>query len=167
MDVQEILQYLDEHGMIVVFAVVFLEYLNLPGFPAGIVLPATGVWIAYSGSSFLLGYTLSILAGLAGSIFLYCIGYVGQDLLIDRLKAKSPSIGKKIERFEARLQARAFQAVFVAKLVPVIRTLICFPAGAAKVEMKTYLLASASGIALWNGSLIAAGYFLGDRVFSL
>ena len=167
MDARQILQFLDEQGMIVIFAVVFLEYLNLPGFPAGVILPATGVWVAYSESNFLLAWTLSILAGLVGSIVLYAIGYVGEDLLITKLKVKRPVIGEKISRFEERLQAQAFCAVFVAKLVPVIRTLICFPAGAAKVDMKTYLTASAAGIALWNGALMAAGFFLGGQVLGL
>jgi len=167
MDARELLQFLDEQGMIVIFIVVFLEYLNLPGFPAGVILPTTGVWVAYSGSSFLLAWMLSVLAGLVGSIILYAVGYVGEDLLIAKLKSKRPVLGEKISRFEHRLQEQAFCAVFAAKLIPVIRTLICLPAGAAKVDMKTYLTASASGIALWNGALISTGYFLGDQLFGL
>jgi len=167
MDARQILQFLDEQGMVVIFIVVFLEYLNLPGFPAGVILPATGVWVAYSESNFLLAWTLSILAGLVGSLVLYAIGYVGEDLLIVKIKTKRPAIGEKISRFEHRLQEQAFCAVFVGKLIPVIRTLICFPAGAAKVDMKTYLTASAAGIALWNGTLMAAGFFLGAQVLEL
>jgi membrane protein DedA with SNARE-associated domain len=167
MDARQILQFLDEQGMAVVFAVVFLEYLNLPGFPAGIILPATGFWVAYAGQSFLLAFGLSVLAGLLGSIVLYAIGYIGEDLLLVKLKAKRPALGARLDRFERRLHDNAFWAVLAGKLIPVLRTLICFPAGAAKVEMKTYLLASAAGVALWNGALMAAGYFLGGQVLGI
>ena len=46
MDVNSILDYLAQYGVIFIFVIVFLEYLNLPGLPAGIIMPLAGLWIS-------------------------------------------------------------------------------------------------------------------------
>ena len=43
---QVILDYLSEYGLFFLFVIVFLEYLNLPGLPAGIIMPAVGILVA-------------------------------------------------------------------------------------------------------------------------
>ncbi|WP_353938983.1 DedA protein [Clostridium septicum] len=43
MEINELINYFSSYGMIFVFIIVFLEYLNLPGLPAGIILPLIGV----------------------------------------------------------------------------------------------------------------------------
>ncbi len=166
MDYQQILNFLDQYGMVVIFIVVFLEYLNLPGFPAGIILPATGVWLSYSGGNIFLAFILSEIAGLIGSIVLYAIGYLGQDVILSKIMAKNGRLGQKLTYYESKMLKRGKETIFLAKLIPVVRTLICFPAGAAKVKMKDYIVASAAGIAIWNGVLIAAGYYFGYSFFS-
>jgi membrane-associated protein len=165
MDYRQILDFLDQYGMAVIFVVVFLEYLNLPGFPAGVILPATGVWLSHSGGNIFLAFFLSVLAGLLGSIVLYSIGYLGQDVLLSKIIARNGRFGQKLARYEAKMLGHARRTIFIAKLIPVIRTLICFPAGAAKVAMRDYITSSTAGIAIWNGVLIFSGYFLGYGFF--
>lgn len=46
MGIQELTQYFTQYGAIFVFVIVLLEYMNLPGFPAGIIMPMAGVWAA-------------------------------------------------------------------------------------------------------------------------
>ena len=41
-------QLFNQYGLILVCAVVFCEYMNLPGFPAGVIMPCVGVLIARS-----------------------------------------------------------------------------------------------------------------------
>ena len=48
-DINNILQYINEYGYIFLAIVVFLEYLNLPGLPAGIIMPAAGILVKYDG----------------------------------------------------------------------------------------------------------------------
>ena len=52
------LQYITKYGYIFLAIIVFLEYLNLPGLPAGIIMPAAGILIKSDGLSFI--YTLII-----------------------------------------------------------------------------------------------------------
>ena len=52
MDVNSILDYLAQYGVIFIFVIVFLEYLNLPGLPAGIIMPLAGLWISRGNMNF-------------------------------------------------------------------------------------------------------------------
>ena len=42
MDIDAVLNYFATYGLTLLFVIVFLEYLNLPGLPAGIIMPAAG-----------------------------------------------------------------------------------------------------------------------------
>ena len=46
MDIYTVLDYFSTYGLIFLFIIVFLEYMNLPGLPAGIIMPAAGILIA-------------------------------------------------------------------------------------------------------------------------
>ena len=46
MDLSTITLYFTRYGAIAIFVIVFLEYLNLPGFPAGIIMPLSGIMAA-------------------------------------------------------------------------------------------------------------------------
>ncbi len=49
----------------------------------------------------------------------------------------------------------------MARLVPVLRTLISFPAGAAKMSLTKFVAYTAAGCLIWNTLLIYVGYYLG------
>lgn len=40
MSIQTLTNYFLEYGAFFIFLIVLLEYLNLPGFPAGVIMPA-------------------------------------------------------------------------------------------------------------------------------
>jgi membrane protein DedA with SNARE-associated domain len=44
-----------------------------------------------------------------------------------------------------------------------LRTIISFPAGAAKMKLSKFLVYTAAGCILWNGLLIYLGWFLGAK----
>lgn len=52
-------------------------------------------------------------------------------------------------------------AVFVGRLVPVVRSLISVPAGIARMPRTTFVAYTAGGNLGWNGGLVAAGWLLG------
>ena len=47
--------------------------------------------------------------------------------------------------------------------MPVFRTIISLPAGAAKMPLPRFLLWTFAGSAIWNTMLALAGYYLGSR----
>ena len=46
MNFEMLTDYFLEYGAVFIFLIVFLEYLNLTGFPAGVIMPTAGIWAA-------------------------------------------------------------------------------------------------------------------------
>lgn len=71
MNIQELTEYFLKYGAFFIYLIVFLEYLNLPGFPAGVIMPLSGIWAAREEISFPLVMLITLAAGLTGGrIFL-------------------------------------------------------------------------------------------------
>lgn len=74
MDISSLNNYFELYGGMAIFIVVLLEYMNLPGFPAGIIMPLAGIYAAHGGISLLAAIAISVLAGEVGSWILYFLG---------------------------------------------------------------------------------------------
>ena len=55
----------------------------------------------------------------------------------------------------------------VRRLVPLVRALINYPAGVARMPVRRFLLFSALGSLPWNAALLLAGYLLGENYRTL
>ena len=64
------------------------------------------------------------------------------------------------ERWFAR---RGSLAVLLARFVPLLRTVIAFPAGVAKMKIGKFLAFSAIGIIIWDMILIYLGVLAGQN----
>ncbi|MGF0033142.1 DedA family protein [Bariatricus sp. SGI.154] len=167
MTVQALTQYFTQYGAIFVFLIVLLEYMNLPGFPAGVIMPLAGIWAARGEISFQLVLALSVAAGLTGSWILYFLGRLGGEAFLRFYIRKFPKHKELIEKNVDTLRRKGAIGVFIAKLVPMVRTLISIPAGMISMEFGRYTVSSALGVFVWNLVFVGAGYFLGDTVWSL
>lgn len=167
MGVQELAQYFVQYGAVFVFLIVLLEYMNLPGFPAGVIMPLAGVWAAKGNVSFILVLVLSVAAGLLGSWILYFLGRLGGEPFFRFYVKKFPKQKELIERNVEVIRRKGAYGVFVSKLVPMLRTLISIPAGMVRLNFYQYTLSSLLGVFLWNLLFVGAGYFLGDSVWNL
>lgn len=167
MGIQELTQYFTQYGAIFVFVIVLLEYMNLPGFPAGIIMPMAGVWASRGQIGFLTVMALSVAAGLLGSWILYFLGRLGGDAFLRFYIKKFPKQKELLEKNMEVLRRKGSIGVFISKLLPLARTLISIPAGMISMNFTKYTISSLMGVALWNLIFIGAGYFLGDSVWSL
>jgi membrane protein DedA with SNARE-associated domain len=167
MTAELITQYLTHYGVIAIFIIVFLEYLNLPGFPAGIILPAAGILAAKGGINLVTTLLLTILAGLLGSWMLYGLGFLGGRAFIKWCEKKLPKKVPLLNQAIDFVRQKGYWGLTIAKLLPTVRTLISVPAGMLQMNFLGYTVFSAIGIAVWNLVFVGAGYLLGDVVFSL
>ncbi len=166
MDAALLAEYLDSYGIIIVFIIVFLEYLNLPGLPSGIIMPMAGVWASKGEVGFITVVILTLIAGLLGSWVLYFIGRIGGEYLLKKYLAKFPKQEKIIDKNFRFLREKGSIGVFVGKLIPMARTLISIPAGVLKINFLSFTISSALGILFWNTAFISAGYFIGESIFN-
>lgn len=167
MSTDVVMQYFVSYGPIAIFVIVLLEYLNLPGFPAGVVMPVAGIWASRGGINFFMAILITVAAGLTGSIILYALGRGGGELFMKKYYKKFPKQQVLIESKMEYLRSRGGVGIFVSKLIPMVRTLISIPAGMIRMNFAKYVISSVLGIAVWNLAFVGAGYFLGDAVFEI
>ena len=91
MTLETISFYFSQYGLIAIFIIVLLEYLNLPGFPAGVIMPLAGVFAANGRINFLIALLVSVAAGLVGSWILYFLGLKGGEIFL-KAYLKNPSM---------------------------------------------------------------------------
>lgn len=165
MDLETFTCYFTQYGAIAIFIVVLLEYMNLPGFPSGIIMPLSGIWAARGNIDFFWVMVITLLAGVLGSWILYFVGYAGGSLILDKYLKKFPKHRAAIEKNFQMIQEKGCFGIFIGKLIPMVRTLISIPAGVLKIPFVKYTISSALGVFLWNLVFVGAGYLLGDAVF--
>ncbi len=162
MSVADVLHHFQTYGLIYLFVIVFLEYLNLPGLPAGIIMPAAGVLIAQSQLNFLVALIVSVIAGILGSICLYALGYFGGYPIVNKLCGKFHKLRKSVEATTKWIDKYGNKGIVISRIIPVARTLISLVAGVFQMPLIRFLMYSAVGITIWNFVFIYAGYLLSD-----
>lgn len=166
MNIQTLTQYFLQYGAFFIYLIVLLEYLNLPGFPAGVIMPLAGIWAAKGEISFPLVILISVGAGLTGSWALYFLGRLGGSKVIGFYLKKFPKQKPLIEDKIEMLREKGGIGVFVSKLLPMVRTLISIPAGMVRMNFMVYTVSSVMGVFLWNLVFVGAGYFFGEAAIS-
>lgn len=162
MDIHLLTKYFIQYGAFFIYLIVLLEYMNLPGFPAGVIMPLSGIWAAQGEISFPVVMLLTVAAGMTGSWILYLMGRFGGNKLLEFYFRRFPKHRTVIEEKMNYLREKGCVGVFVSKLLPMVRTLISIPAGMVKMDFVRYTVSSVCGIFLWNLAFVGAGYFFGD-----
>lgn len=162
MEAETILGYLSKYGLLCVFIVTLLEYLNLPGFPAGIIYPASGIYARLFSQNVILYIFVSVLAALIGSVLLYLVGYFAGERIIVFLENRFPKMGEKIRLYQNKMKDHETKVLFIAKFLPVIRTGISIPSGINRMNFYKHLIISFLAIFLYNGTFILAGFYFGN-----
>ena len=167
MDLADLTFYFTQYGAAAIFVIVLLEYLNLPGFPAGIIMPLAGVMAARGSISFAWVMVITVAAGLTGSLCLYALGRKGGDLFLSAYTKRFPKHKDVLMKNLSWVEEKGYAGVFIAKLLPMVRTLVSIPAGVLRMNLVKYVISSTLGIFIWNFVFVGAGYLLGDKVFEL
>jgi membrane protein DedA with SNARE-associated domain len=143
----------------------FVESFFAP-IPSEIILPFSG-FVASSGVLNI--YLVIILASFAaylGSLPFYLIGRWGKDKVDIFLRKygkymfiKEGDLDKGYDIFSKH----GNKMVFFGRLIPIIRTVISFPAGIANMNFGLFSTYTFAGTLVWSSVLVGAGYLLGDN----
>lgn len=160
-NVQMVLEYFARYGLIFVFVIMFLEYLNFPGLGAAIIMPAIGMAVAKAHINFLFALAISIIAGELASYILYGISYWFGKPILTWIYKKYPKSRKSIDKVCRYIESYGDKGVLIIRLVPAVRTLIPFVAGMFRMNIIKFSIYSIIGITIWNSVLMYAGYAFG------
>ncbi|MPQ43578.1 DedA family protein [Clostridium tarantellae] len=158
-----IIAFIGQLGYIGIYIIVTLEYSIIP-IPSEIVLPLLG-FSAFHGEFSLLGVLIcSTLGALTGSILCYSVGYFGGNCLINSIERRRPKSTKIFKDLKFWFSKHAKITVLLARIIPMTRTAVSILAGVERLSLIVYITYTSLGILLWNGTLILAGYFIGDNL---
>ncbi|MFD7656837.1 DedA family protein [Actinosynnema sp. NPDC059797] len=135
----------------------FIFGLFLPGdsllFAAGVVLASHDSEV----SAWLLSVAALVVAVVGNQIGYYIGRHTGTRLLARR----GGKVLNKENLAKARdfLDRRGFWAIVLARWIPWVRTLAPMIAGAARMDPKRFMLATAIGAVAWVPTLVLAGYY--------
>jgi membrane-associated protein len=147
---------------VIVLGFVFAECALIVGLflPGDSLLFAAGVVLAQHGSdanAWLLSAAALIVAVLGNQVGYY-IGRSTGTRLIARRGGKVLN-RHNLDRAQAFLDRKGFFAIVAARWIPWIRTLAPLVAGAARMDPRRFLLATATGGLLWVPTLVLLGYY--------
>jgi len=136
----------------------------LPPVPSEVVLAVSG-FLAGEGRLNVVLVTLAATAGsVVGALALYWLGAaVGEDRLKRRLDRLPLIEVDDLENADRWFERHGRWAVFIGRMVPVVRSLVSIPAGANRMPLGEFLTLTALGSGLWNSLLIGLGFTLGER----
>ena len=113
--------------------------------------------------NFVLVGLVGAVANLVGSWLAYWVGYVGGRPLIERWGRYVLLRRHELARAEAWFADHGDAAVFVSRLLPVIRTFISLPAGVARMPFWRFTYYTFLGCLPWTFALAALGWGLGGQ----
>lgn len=156
---------IEKIGYLGVGLAMFLESFFAP-IPSELILPFTG-FVASNGSlNIIIALIVATLAAYLGSLPFYFLGYWGEGFVTKFLDkyGKYFFISKKdVDNSFKAFEKYGNGIVLVGRLIPIIRTLISFPAGVAKMNFGLFTFFTLIGTSMWSALLIGAGYFLSDQ----
>jgi|SRR6185437_198061 len=129
--------------------------------PSEIILPFSGFLVS-TGRFSLFGVALAGAIGCnLGSMLAYCVGYGGGRPLALRYGRWLLIAPGDLDRAEGWFRHRGDLAVFISRMLPVVRTYIALPAGVARMPLGRFHTYTFLGSLPWCWALAYVGYRLG------
>jgi membrane protein DedA with SNARE-associated domain len=164
---QTLINLVGTWGLLAIFITMVGESAGLP-ISSEIVVPLGGALASQGKLNLVLVVLVASLANLVGSLIaFYLTRRFGERVVLSRAGRR---VG--LSRGHLRLANRFFArvglwAVFVGRLLPIVRTYISFPAGLSKIGYTRFTLATLAGAIPWNLALAYAGWKLGQNYESV
>jgi len=157
-----IISVIEQLGYAGVFVGMTLESVGLP-IPSEVIMPFAG-YVVWEGGLTLIGITVAGTLGcLAGSLIAYYIGLWGGRPLLERYGKYVLISKRELDLADKWFEKYGDRAVFVSRLLPVVRTYISFPAGIVNMDVKKFSLYTVLGSLPWCFGLAYIGVLLGPH----
>ena len=154
------------YGLIAILLLMTGESCGIP-IPSEVVVPLGGVLAGAGHLNFVVVVVAASVANLIGSLIAYTVAARwGAPVLL----GPGRYIGIRahhVEMADQWFRRFGLLAVFIGRMLPIVRTYISFPAGMARVPLGRFVLLTFVGAVPWNLALAYIGFVLGanyDRV---
>ncbi len=128
---------LSSAGYLGLFGLLFLEGTSLP-IPSEVILPFSGYLVSTGRFDYWLALFIATSASVLGALVDYTIGYLLGDVITKRASKYSPVNQQRLLSVRKLFEKHGEVIVIVTRLVPGMRTLASFPAGAARMQISRF-----------------------------
>jgi len=161
-----IAEFLGGHLYEGIFFAALIETI-VPPIPTLAIFPTAGFLASQQGIP-LIGVIPMIILGATGATIgtsaIYFVALkLGRVVLLRYLKYVKVS-EKKLERVEIWFEKYGDKAVFLGRMIPVMREMISVPAGLLKMRIPKFVLYTFSGSCVWATITILSGYYFGEAI---
>lgn len=145
------------------FALMAVESFGIPPLPSEVIIPFAGFLVAQG--TFNLGWTIfvSLAGALAGSYAAYAVGRWGREWVTRPRTTGLHLDEKQLARVDRWFRGRDEWIVAVARLIPVARAYISYPAGFAEMKPVRFGLYTLAGGVPFTLALLYAGMLLNSN----
>ena len=161
-----IAEFLGEHLYEGIFLAALIETI-IPPIPTLAIFPTAGFLASQQGISLIGIIPMIILGGTGAAIGTSAIYFIalklGRVVLLRYLKYVKVS-EKKLERVEIWFEKYGDKAVFIGRMIPVMREMISIPAGLLKMKIPKFLMYTFAGSCVWSAVTILSGYYFGEAI---
>jgi len=149
-----------------IFLAALIETI-IPPIPTLAVFPTAGFLASQQGIPLIGIIPMIILGALGATIGTSAIYFIalklGRVVLLRYLKLIKIS-EKKLKRVEIWFEKYGDKAVFLGRMVPVMREMISVPAGLLQMRIPKFILYTFAGSLIWSSATILAGYYFGEAI---
>ena len=148
-----------------VVGIMALESANIP-IPSEVTMPLSG-WMLVQArglpawQAVLLGGFWGAVGCTLGSIISYLLGAWGGRPLVQRYGKYILVHEEDLEKADRWFARWGDWAVFISRLLPIVRTFISFPAGVVRMNFGRFTIYSFIGSFIWCGLLALGGFYFG------
>ncbi len=135
--------------------------------PSEIIMPLSG-WMLIQAKGLSVWHILiagfyGALGSLLGSLLVYWLGAWGGRPILERYGRYILITRSDLEKADVWFAKYGDWAVFLSRLLPVVRSLISFPAGVVKMRIVRFSILTFAGSFPWSLALAYGGYVLGEN----
>lgn len=147
---------------VILFLVIFIEtgLVFVPFLPGDSLLFAAGAFAALGSFNIVIVLLILWAAAFLGDTANYWIGHFFGEKILN--SPKVPLNRNHIEKTEQFFVKHGGKAIFLARFVPIVRTMAPFVAGIGKMEYKKFLHYNIAGGFAWVFAFTLLGFFFGN-----
>ena len=160
-----LLNLINSVGYFGVGLAMFIESFFAP-IPSEIILPFSGFVASQGTLNIVLVIVVATFSAYLGSLPFYLVGRWGEKSVMKFLNkyGKYLFISKiDLDKGFSAFEKYGNRIVLLGRVIPIVRTVISFPAGISKMNFFIFSVYTLVGTAVWSTILALAGYFLGSK----
>lgn len=162
---QWIINFMEQFGYFGTFLMILLENV-FPPIPSEVILTFGGFMTTNTDMTIIGVVTSATFGSVAGAVILYGIGRMLNVNKLEKIISRFGHILRvkvsDIQKANSWFTRYGYKAIFLCRMIPLVRSLISIPAGMANMKFNLFLFYTTVGTLIWNIALVSAGAVLGE-----